>query len=97
MESRKETIVLIGNHASLRLLSHLSRLLTRLADFQVTEPLPGVDFALPNNYAGNIAVQREGHPNDTLFFWAFEHNAGSLTAATGQNSDTPWAIWLNGG
>ena len=98
MESRKETTALIGSRVNLRQAPlHLSQLLTRLADFQVTEPLPGVDFALPNNYAGNIAVQREGHPNDTLFFWAFEHNAGSLTAATGQNSDTPWAIWLNGG
>ena len=37
------------------------------------------------------------HADDTLFFWAFEHQNGSLAAASGQNNDTPWAIWLNGG
>lgn len=38
-------------------------------------------------------MQRAGHPNDTLFFWAFEKENGSLTT----DSDEPWAIWLNGG
>ncbi|EKM51711.1 uncharacterized protein PHACADRAFT_177131 [Phanerochaete carnosa HHB-10118-sp] len=65
--------------------------------FQVADSLSGVDFTLPNSYAGNIAVQREGHANDTLFFWAFEHQKESLTAAAGENGDTPWAIWLQGG
>ena len=70
---------------------------TPVPDFQVTEKLPGVDFNLSNSYAGNIGVQRPGHPNDTLFFWAFEHQSGSLTAAVGDNTKQPWAIWLQGG
>ncbi|KAG6374652.1 Alpha/Beta hydrolase protein [Boletus reticuloceps] len=61
--------------------------------FQVTESLPNVTFPLARNWAGNIAVQRPGHPNNTLFFWAFESSDGSFT----DNSDKPWAIWLNGG
>lgn len=70
---------------------------TSFADFKVTEELPGVNFALPNHYAGNIKVQRPNHDNNTLFFWGFEHAEGSLTAATGENQDAPWAIWLQGG
>ena len=54
-------------------------------------------FDLLNNYAGNVNVERSGHPNNTLFFWAFEHEEGSLTAAAGQNDTVPWAIWLQGG
>ncbi|KAF8142101.1 Alpha/Beta hydrolase protein, partial [Boletus edulis] len=61
--------------------------------FQVTESLPNVTFPLARNWAGNIPVQRPGHPNNTLFFWAFESSDGSFT----DNSDKPWAIWLNGG
>ncbi|EIW79100.1 alpha beta-hydrolase [Coniophora puteana RWD-64-598 SS2] len=64
--------------------------------FAVTESLPNVTWPLANNFAGNIPVQRQGHPNDTLFFWAFEHSNGSLTADAGA-SDEPWGIWLNGG
>ncbi|KIJ20687.1 hypothetical protein PAXINDRAFT_6480 [Paxillus involutus ATCC 200175] len=63
------------------------------AYFQVTDNLPNVTWPLARNWAGNIPVQREGHPNDTLFFWAFETANGSLTA----ESDKPWGIWLNGG
>ncbi|KAF9244678.1 alpha beta-hydrolase [Melanogaster broomeanus] len=63
------------------------------AYFQVTENLPNVTWPLGRNWAGNIPVQRQGHPNDTLFFWAFETSNGSLTA----QSDEPWGIWLNGG
>ncbi|KAH8116530.1 alpha/beta-hydrolase [Phellopilus nigrolimitatus] len=59
--------------------------------------LPNVSFALNRNYAGSIPVNRTNHPNDTLFFWAFEHQNGSLTAAEDDLSDVPWAIWLNGG
>ena len=66
-------------------------------DFQVTKPLPNVTWALPRNWAGNIAVNRAGHPNDTLFFWGFEKKYGSLTAATHEDSTEPWGIWLNGG
>lgn len=63
-------------------------------DFEVTQPLPNVTFPLGRNWAGNIPVDRPGHPNDTLFFWAFEKEDGSLTA---DDSDEPWGIWLNGG
>lgn len=64
-----------------------------VVDFQVTESLPNVTWPLSRNWAGNIPVQRSGHPNDTLFFWAFESSKGSFTA----NSSEPWGIWLNGG
>ena len=63
----------------------------------MTTPLPGVDFELGNNYAGNIGVQRPDHPDNSLFFWGFEHSNGSLTAAPGSQDDVPWAIWLQGG
>jgi carboxypeptidase D len=66
------------------------------SDFQVTAPLPNVTWTLPRNWAGNIQVQRAGHVNDTLFFWAFEKENGSLTAGPNENSDKPWGIWLNG-
>ncbi|KAF7356332.1 Carboxypeptidase [Mycena venus] len=62
--------------------------------FQVTAPLPNITFPLPQSFAGNIDVQRAGHPNNTLFFWALEKTSGSLTAA---ESSEPWGIWLNGG
>ncbi|KZT24766.1 alpha/beta-hydrolase [Neolentinus lepideus HHB14362 ss-1] len=65
--------------------------------FQVIQPFPNVTWTLGRNWAGNIDVQRPGHPNNTLFFWAFEKTNGSLTAAAGENSDAPWGIWLNGG
>ncbi|KAJ3554315.1 hypothetical protein NM688_g3174 [Phlebia brevispora] len=65
--------------------------------FEVTEPLPNVTWSLPRNFAGNIPVDRPGHPNDTLFFWAFEKEQGSLTAQEFERSDEPWGIWLNGG
>ncbi|PSR78203.1 hypothetical protein PHLCEN_2v7535 [Hermanssonia centrifuga] len=61
------------------------------------EPLPGIDFDLGNNYAGNILVQRPNHRNDSLFFWGFEKEDGSLTAAAGERDTEPWAIWLQGG
>ncbi|KAI0695231.1 Alpha/Beta hydrolase protein [Cytidiella melzeri] len=60
--------------------------------------LPNVSFPLSRNWAGNIPVNRTNHPNDTLFFWAFEHANGSFTQDAGSGgSDEPWAIWLNGG
>lgn len=65
--------------------------------FEVTEPLPNVTFDVSRSFAGNIGVQREGHPNDTLFFWAFEKEEGSLTADANGTSTEPWGIWLNGG
>ena len=68
-------------------------------DFEVTDALPNITGALPRSYAGNIPVGRAGHPNDTLFFWAFERPGanGSLTAPAGANSTEPWIIWLQGG
>ncbi|TBU47608.1 alpha/beta-hydrolase [Dichomitus squalens] len=65
--------------------------------FQVTGPLPNVTWALPRSFAGNIPVNRPDHPNNTLFFWAFEHENGSLTAGADERTDVPWGIWLNGG
>ena len=63
-------------------------------DFQVTEPLPNVTFDLGRNWAGNIPVGR-GSANNTLFFWAFEKEEGSLTAAAGERNDEPWGIFIN--
>ncbi|KAI0954566.1 hypothetical protein AcW1_006420 [Taiwanofungus camphoratus] len=65
--------------------------------FEVTDPLPNVTWDLGRTFAGNIGVQRAGHPNNTLFFWAFEKENGSLTAGANEQSDVPWGIWLNGG
>ncbi|TFK29733.1 alpha/beta-hydrolase [Coprinopsis marcescibilis] len=66
--------------------------------FRVTSPLPGVDFPISQSYAGNLPVQRAGHPNDTFFFWGFESEQGSLTATPNRHTtEKPWTIWLNGG
>ncbi|PSR72472.1 hypothetical protein PHLCEN_2v11686 [Hermanssonia centrifuga] len=65
--------------------------------FQVTSSLPNVTFPLNRNWAGNIPVDRHEHPNNTLFFWGFEKENGSLTAAANEREDEPWGIWLNGG
>lgn len=65
--------------------------------YQVTAQLPNVTFDLGRNWAGNIPVDRENHPNNTLFFWGFEKENGSLTANAGERSSEPWGIWLNGG
>ena len=67
-----------------------------LVDFQVTGQLPNVSFPTSRSFAGNIPVDRAGHLNNTLFFWAFEKENGSLTADAG-SSNAPWGIWLNGG
>ncbi len=67
------------------------------AVFKVRSDLPNVSFDVGTSYAGNIAVQRENHPNNTLFFWGFESQKDSLTAAAGEMNDKPWAIWLQGG
>ncbi|KAL4244407.1 Carboxypeptidase [Abortiporus biennis] len=66
--------------------------------FEVSQQLPNVTFGsnLTRSWAGNIPVDRQGHPNNTLFFWAFEKQNGSLTAAAGESTE-PWGIWLNGG
>ena len=59
--------------------------------------MPNVTFPLERSWAGNIPVDRPGHPNNTLFFWAFENGHGSLTASAHDKSDRPGGIWLNGG
>ena len=61
------------------------------------DALPNVTFPLTRIFAGNVGVNRAGHPNDTLFFWAFENANGTLTAPAGSNKDKPWAVWINGG
>ena len=74
--------------------NHLVDFDTFFTDFQVTDPLPNVTFPTTRSFAGNIAVDRPGHPNATLFFWAYEKANGTLTAP---ESTEPWGIWLNGG
>ena len=66
-------------------------------DYEVTKALPNITFPLPRAYAGSVSVNRRSHPNDTLFFVAFEKEDGSLTATSDELRDHPWAIWLNGG
>jgi carboxypeptidase D len=68
-----------------------------IADFQVTKPLPDVTFGLGRNWAGSVGVNRANYPNNTLFFWAFEKESGSLTAKADERTDEAWGIWLNGG
>lgn len=62
--------------------------------FEVKDSLPNVTFPLTRSFAGNIPVNRPGHDNDTLFFWAFEKENGSLTT---NGSTDPWLVWLQGG
>ncbi|PSR71880.1 hypothetical protein PHLCEN_2v12224 [Hermanssonia centrifuga] len=52
---------------------------------------------MSRSWAGNIPVNRPGHPNDTLFFWAVEKETGSLTSTADDSNNEPWGIWLNGG
>ncbi|KAF5358649.1 hypothetical protein D9758_007744 [Tetrapyrgos nigripes] len=70
--------------------------------FRVTGNLANVTRkSTLTSYAGNIGVNRPDHPNNTLWFWAFERSSeggkGSLSAAAGERQDEPWVIWLNGG
>ncbi|KAJ7933813.1 alpha/beta-hydrolase [Mycena leptocephala] len=65
-------------------------------DYVVTSPLPNVTHPIARSFAGNVPVNRENHPNNTLFFWAFEKDHGGLTGPPG-SSNEPWIIWLNGG
>ncbi|KAI0349727.1 alpha/beta-hydrolase [Trametes cingulata] len=67
--------------------------------YEVTENLPDIPGPLPRMFAGNIPVNRPDHPNNTLFFWAFEKQGanGSLTAPADNSNTDPWVIWLQGG
>ena len=70
------------------------------ADYEVKYPLPNLThITLPRSFAGNIPVNRAGHPNDTLFFWAFERQGsnGTLTAPANKSNTEPWILWLQGG
>ncbi|KAJ6594459.1 Alpha/Beta hydrolase protein [Mycena capillaripes] len=64
--------------------------------YVVTSPLPNVTHSIARNFAGNVPVNRANHPNNTLFFWAFEKDNGSLTGPLGPSNE-PWIIWLNVG
>ena len=66
-------------------------------DFEVKDALPNVTVPLPRSFAGSISTNRAGHANDSLFFWGFEREKGSLTAAAHERVEEPWIIWLNGG
>ncbi|RPD60985.1 alpha/beta-hydrolase [Lentinus tigrinus ALCF2SS1-7] len=65
--------------------------------YRVKDPLPNITWPLSRQYAGNIPVDRVGHPNNTLFFWGVEHSNGSLTTSANDTGNEPWGIWLNGG
>ncbi|KAI0372398.1 alpha/beta-hydrolase [Pilatotrama ljubarskyi] len=68
--------------------------------FEVKDPLPNVPTkGLPRSFAGNIPVNRAGHPNNTLFFWGFERQGanGTLTAPAHSHANEPWILWLQGG
>ncbi|OBZ72405.1 putative serine carboxypeptidase CPVL [Grifola frondosa] len=67
--------------------------------YEVTSKLPNITGTLPRSFAGNIPVNRENHPNNTLFFWGWErqNKNGSLTAPADVNNTDPWLIWLQGG
>jgi carboxypeptidase D len=67
------------------------------ADFEVKDTLPNVTVPFPRSFAGSISTNRVAHTNNSLFFWGFEKENGSLTAAANELSDQPWLIWLNGG
>lgn len=60
-----------------------------LADYQVnTASLPNAtQCTMPSSYAGNIPVNRSGHPNNTLFFWGLESSPGSLTTGTNSSNE----------
>jgi carboxypeptidase D len=66
-------------------------------DFEVKDPLPNVTALLHRSFAGSISTNRAAHGNNTLFFWGFEKEDGSLTAAADERIHDPWIIWLNGG
>jgi carboxypeptidase D len=75
--------------------SYLYRCFSEL-DFRVGSLL-NVDWTVGRGFAGNVDVMREGHPNNTLYFWAWEKHEGSLTAPADPSNHEPWMIWLNGG
>jgi len=66
-------------------------------DFQVPVTLPNISFPLSRSFAGNIPVNRQNHPNDTLFFWGFETVNGSLTrdAKDGDTESVSFSVLSN--
>ena len=97
LESPKATSVRNGKNVDSSLLSEEHAANENSKDFLVKDPLPNVTFPINRNWAGSITVNRTNHPNDTLFFWAFEKDHGSLTSVANERSGEPWGIWLNGG
>lgn len=102
--SRTERLVQTGRVVSRSLLQVLQLGWEPIdVDFEVEYPLHGLHLkgpALPRSYAGNIPVDRHGHPNNTLFFWAFERqgaDGGTLTVPANSSNTDPWIIWLQGG
>ncbi|KAI0822442.1 alpha/beta-hydrolase [Trametes gibbosa] len=67
--------------------------------FEVKEQLQSIPTGLPRSFAGNIPVNRAGHPNNTLFFWGFEREGanGTLTAPAHGDNTEPWILWIQGG
>ncbi|OJT10631.1 Pheromone-processing carboxypeptidase KEX1 [Trametes pubescens] len=67
--------------------------------FEVTGLSSAIPTGLTRSFAGNIAVDRAGHPNNTLFFWGFEREGanGTLTAVADASNTDPWILWLQGG
>ncbi|EIW53480.1 alpha/beta-hydrolase [Trametes versicolor FP-101664 SS1] len=67
--------------------------------FEVKNLSSEIPAGLPRSFAGNIPVNRAGHPNNTLFFWGFERQGanGTLTAPARANNTEPWILWLQGG
>ena len=49
--------------------------LTMIA-YAVTDPLPVINFPLPESWAGEIPIGAS-YGNDTLFFWLWEAQAGA--------------------
>ena len=48
--------------------------------------MPNIGFPLQRSFVWSVPVNRPGHPNDTLFFYAYEKSKGSLTNAKDQTS-----------
>lgn len=63
----KEITALPGRHVRVSLQTTTLPCSHSSTDFEVVDSLPNVTWTLPRNWAGNIPVQRDSQPNDTLF------------------------------
>lgn len=73
-------------YVPLLLLNNIKNNGFHITDFLVKSNLPNATFALERSFAGSLPVNREGHPNNTLFFWGWEKSNGSLTRDADVNS-----------